>query len=100
MILGLVIECLGDLVVVLISLEFGDVFFIDEIYWLNCLVEEVLYLVMEDFCLDIVIGKGLSVCFVCLDLFLFMLVGVMIRVGFLFFFLCDCFGVLSCLEYY
>lgn len=61
-ILGLVLDKLGDLVGVLISLEFNDVFFIDEIYWLSFVVEEYLYFVMEDYCIDIMIDKGFLVC--------------------------------------
>lgn len=83
MIFGFVIERSGDLVVILMVLELGDVLFIDEIYRFYRLIEEVLYFVMEDFCLDIVIGKGFFVCLVWFDFFFFMLVGVMMRVGFL-----------------
>lgn len=56
MISGFVIECLGDLVVILNELEVGDVLFIDEIYWLFRVVEEMFYLVMEDFYVDIMVG--------------------------------------------
>lgn len=97
---GLVIEWLGDLVIILISFELGDVLFIDEIYCLLRVIEEILYLVMEDYCLDIVIGIGLIVCFVCLDLLLFILIGVIIWVGFLLVLFRDCFGVIDYLEFY
>lgn len=53
---GLVIEWVGDLVVILNELEFGDVLFIDEIYCLLWVVEEMLYFVMEDFYIDIMVG--------------------------------------------
>lgn len=74
--------------------------FIDEIYRLSSVVEEVLYFVMEDFFLDIIIGKGDEVRSIWIDLLLFILVGVMIRVGSLMGLLRDCFGVYFRLEYY
>lgn len=99
-IFGLVFECFGDFVVLLINLEVGDVLFVDEIYCFLFIVEEVLYLVMEDFQLDIMIGEGFVVCFIKLDLLLFILVGVIICVGMLINLLCDCFGIVQCLEFY
>lgn len=92
--LGLVIVKVGDFVVILINLELWDVLFIDEIYWFLFVIEEVFYLVMEDFCFDLVIGEGLFVCIVWIDLLFFILVGVIIWVGLLVIFLCDWFGVL------
>ncbi|MEH7568006.1 Holliday junction branch migration DNA helicase RuvB [Priestia megaterium] len=97
---GPAIERPGDLAAVLTSLEPGDVLFIDEIHRLNRSVEEVLYPAMEDFCLDIVIGKGPSVRSVRLDLPPFTLVGATTRAGLLSSPLRDRFGVLSRLEYY
>lgn len=97
---GPAIERPGDLAAVLTSLEPGDVLFIDEIHRLNRSVEEVLYPAMEDFCLDIVIGKGPSARSVRLDLPPFTLVGATTRAGLLSSPLRDRFGVLSRLEYY
>ena len=78
----------------------GDVLFIDEIHRLHRSIEEVLYPAMEDFCLDIVIGKGPSARSVRLDLPPFTLVGATTRAGALSAPLRDRFGVLSRLEYY
>ena len=97
---GPAIERPGDLAAVLTSLEPGDVLFIDEIHRLNRSVEEVLYPAMEDFCLDIVIGKGPSARSVRLDLPPSTLVGATTRAGLLSSPLRDRFGVLSRLEYY
>jgi len=97
---GPAIERPGDLAAVLTALEPGDVLFIDEIHRLPRTVEEVLYPAMEDFCLDIVIGKGPSARSVRLDLPPFTLVGATTRAGALSAPLRDRFGVLSRLEYY
>lgn len=97
---GPAIERPGDLAAILSSLEPGDVLFIDEIHRLNRVVEEVLYPAMEDFCLDIVIGKGPSARSVRLDLPPFTLVGATTRAGMLSAPLRDRFGVLCRLEYY
>lgn len=97
---GPAIERPGDLAAILTSLEPGDVLFIDEIHRLNRVVEEVLYPAMEDFCLDIVIGKGPTAKSVRLDLPPFTLVGATTRAGLLSSPLRDRFGVLSRLEYY
>jgi holliday junction DNA helicase RuvB len=72
---GPAIERPGDLAAILTALEPGDVLFIDEIHRLQRTIEEVLYPAMEDFCLDIVIGKGPSARSVRLDLPPFTLVG-------------------------
>nr|WGD96381.1 hypothetical protein P5642_01845 [Bacillus subtilis] len=72
---GLLLKGLGDLAAILTALEPGDVLFIDEIHRLHRSIEEVLYPAMEDFCLDIVIGKGPSARSVRLDLPPFTLVG-------------------------
>ncbi|OIJ21954.1 Holliday junction DNA helicase RuvB [Anaerobacillus alkalidiazotrophicus] len=97
---GPAIERPGDLAAILTSLEPGDVLFIDEIHRLNRVVEEVLYPAMEDFCLDIVIGKGPTARSVRLDLPPFTLIGATTRAGLLSSPLRDRFGVLSRLDYY
>ncbi len=97
---GPAIERPGDLAAILTALEPGDVLFIDEIHRLPRAVEEVLYPAMEDFCLDIVIGKGPQARSVRLDLPPFTLVGATTRAGALSAPLRDRFGVLSRLEYY
>jgi Holliday junction DNA helicase RuvB len=97
---GPAIERPGDLAAILSGLEPGDVLFIDEIHRLNRIVEEVLYPAMEDFCLDIVIGKGPTARSVRLELPPFTLVGATTRAGMLSAPLRDRFGVLARLEYY
>jgi holliday junction DNA helicase RuvB len=97
---GPAIERPGDLAAILTALEPGDVLFIDEIHRLPRSIEEVLYPAMEDFCLDIVIGKGPSARSVRLDLPPFTLVGATTRAGALSAPLRDRFGVLCRLEYY
>lgn len=97
---GPAIERAGDLAAILSALEPGDVLFIDEIHRLPRTIEEVLYPAMEDFCLDIVIGKGPSARSIRLDLPPFTLIGATTRAGALSAPLRDRFGVLSRLEYY
>ncbi|MBW8348233.1 Holliday junction branch migration DNA helicase RuvB [Bacillus sp. IITD106] len=97
---GPAIERPGDLAAILTSLEPGEVLFIDEIHRLPRAIEEVLYPAMEDFCLDIVIGKGPESRSVRLDLPPFTLVGATTRAGAVSAPLRDRFGVLSRLEYY
>jgi Holliday junction DNA helicase RuvB len=97
---GPAIERPGDLAAILTALEPGDVLFIDEIHRLPRSIEEVLYAAMEDFCLDIVIGKGPGARSVRLDLPPFTLVGATTRAGAISAPLRDRFGVLSRLEYY
>lgn len=97
---GPAIERAGDLAAILTNLQQGDVLFIDEIHRLNRSVEEVLYPAMEDFCLDIMIGKGPSARSVRLDLPAFTLVGATTRAGRLSSPLRDRFGVVSRLQYY
>ena len=97
---GPAIEKAGDLAAILSSLEPGDVLFIDEIHRLNRAVEEVLYPALEDYCLDIVIGKGPSARTLRLDLAPFTLIGATTRAGMLSAPLRDRFGVLFRLEYY
>ncbi|MBT2646928.1 Holliday junction branch migration DNA helicase RuvB [Bacillus sp. ISL-34] len=97
---GPAIERPGDLAAILSALEPGDVLFIDEIHRLPRAVEEVLYPAMEDFCLDIVVGKGPEARSIRIDLPPFTLVGATTRAGSLSAPLRDRFGVLSRLEYY
>ncbi len=97
---GPAIERPGDLAAILTNLQPGDVLFIDEIHRLNRAVEEVLYPAMEDFTLDIIIGKGPSARSIRLDLPPFTLVGATTRIGNLSAPLRDRFGVVSRLEYY
>lgn len=90
----------GDLAAILTNLEEGDVLFIDEIHRLNRAVEEVLYPALEDFELDIVVGKGPAARSIRLDLPRFTLVGATTRTGLLTGPLRDRFGVLFRLQYY
>lgn len=97
---GPAIEKPGDLASILSSLQEGDILFVDEIHRLNRQVEEVLYPAMEDFAVDIVIGKGTSVRTLRLDLPHFTLIGATTRAGLLTAPLRDRFGVINRLEYY
>jgi len=97
---GPALERAGDLASILTNLEPGDVLFIDEIHRLNRVVEEVLYPAMEDFKLDIVVGKGPAARSLRLDLPPFTLVGATTRAGLLTSPLRDRFGVQSRLDYY
>lgn len=97
---GPAIERPGDLAAILTSLEPGEVLFIDEIHRLPRAIEEVLYPAMEDYCLDIVIGKGPEARSVRLELPPFTLVGATTRAGAVSAPLRDRFGVLCRLEYY
>ncbi|HEX7055620.1 MAG TPA: Holliday junction branch migration DNA helicase RuvB [Bacilli bacterium] len=97
---GPAIERPGDLAAILTNLQDGDVLFIDEIHRLHRTVEEVLYPAMEDFSLDIMIGKGPSARSVRLDLPNFTLIGATTRAGLLSSPLRDRFGVVSRLEFY
>lgn len=97
---GPAIERPGDLAAILTALEPGEVLFIDEIHRLPRAIEEILYPAMEDFCLDIIIGKGPSARSVRLDLPPFTLVGATTRQGAISAPLRDRFGVLCRLEYY
>ncbi len=94
------IEKSGDLAGILSTLEAGDILFIDEIHRLPKVVEEVLYPAMEDFCIDIVIGKDTGVRSIRLDLPPFTLVGATTRAGDLSSPLRDRFGIVSKLDYY
>ena len=97
---GPAIEKPGELAAVLNNLKEHDVLFIDEIHRLNRQVEEVLYPAMEDFAIDIVIGKGASARSIRLDLPPFTLIGATTRAGMLTAPLRDRFGMLNHLEFY
>lgn len=97
---GPAIERPGDMAAVLNNLNEGDILFIDEIHRLGKLVEEVLYPAMEDFVLDIVIGKGPAAKSIRIDLPKFTLIGATTRSGLLSAPLRDRFGVISRLELY
>lgn len=97
---GPAIERQGDLVALLTNLEPKDVLFIDEIHRLNRTVEEILYPAMEDFAVDIVIGKGPGARALRLDLPPFTLIGATTRSGMLTSPLRDRFGVIERLEFY
>lgn len=94
------IERSGDLAAILSSLEPGDVLFIDEIHRMPKAVEEVLYPAMEDFTLDLVVGKDSSTRSIQIDLPPFTLIGATTRAGDLSSPLRDRFGIISKLEYY
>ena len=97
---GPAIEKAGDLAAILTNLDEHDVLFIDEIHRLSRSVEEVLYSAMEDYALDIIIGKGPSARSVRIDLPKFTLVGATTRAGALAAPLRDRFGIVSRLKYY
>ena len=97
---GPAIEKPGEMAAILNNLQEGDILFIDEIHRLNRQVEEVLYPAMEDFAIDIMIGKGTSARSVRLDLPKFTLVGATTRAGLLTAPLRDRFGVIQHLEFY
>lgn len=97
---GPAIERAGDLAAILTNLNENDVLFIDEIHRINRTVEEVLYPAMEDYCLDIIIGKGPSARSIRLDLPKFTLIGATTRAGMLTNPLRDRFGVICKLDYY
>jgi Holliday junction DNA helicase RuvB len=97
---GPAIERPGDLAAILTNLSEGDVLFIDEIHRLNRSVEEILYPAMEDYALDIIIGKGPSARSIRLDLPKFTLIGATTRAGLLTSPLRDRFGVICHLDMY
>ena len=97
---GPAIEKPGEMAAILNNLQEGDVLFVDEIHRLNRQVEEVLYPAMEDYAIDIMIGKGASARSIRLDLPKFTLVGATTRVGMLTAALRDRFGVIHRLEFY
>lgn len=97
---GPAIEKPGEMAAILNNLQEGDVLFVDEIHRLNRQVEEVLYPAMEDYSIDVVIGKDTSARSIRLDLPKFTLVGATTRVGMLTAPLRDRFGVIERLQYY
>lgn len=97
---GPALERPGDMAAVLNSLNEGDILFIDEIHRLNRMIEEILYPAMEDFVIDIMIGKGPGARSVRLDLPRFTLIGATTRIGLLTAPLRDRFGVVQRLEPY
>ena len=97
---GPAIEKPGEMAAILNNLQEGDVLFVDEIHRLNRQVEEVLYPAMEDYAIDIMIGKGASARSIRLDLPKFTLVGATTRAGMLTAPLRDRFGVMHRLEFY
>lgn len=97
---GPAIEKPGEMAAILNNLDEGDLLFVDEIHRLNRQVEEVLYPAMEDYCIDVMIGKGSSARSVRLDLPRFTLVGATTRAGLLSAPLRDRFGMIHHLEFY
>lgn len=97
---GPAIEKPGEMAAILNNLQEGDILFVDEIHRLNRQVEEVLYPAMEDFAIDIMIGKGASARSIRLDLPRFTLVGATTRAGMLTAPLRDRFGVMNRMEFY
>jgi len=97
---GPAIEKPGDMAAILSGLEEGDILFVDEIHRLNRVIEEILYPAMEDFAIDIVIGKGAGARSVRIDLPKFTLIGATTRIGLLTAPLRDRFGVIQRLEPY
>lgn len=97
---GPALERVGDIASILTNLEPGDVLFVDEIHRMNRVIEEVLYPAMEEFALDIVIGKGPSARTVRLDLPRFTLIGATTRMSLISSPLRDRFGAVHRLEYY
>ncbi|MFH1612762.1 MAG: Holliday junction branch migration DNA helicase RuvB [bacterium] len=97
---GPVLEKSADIAAILTNLEQGDVFFIDEIHRLNKVVEEVLYSAMEDFKLDIIIGKGPGARSIKIDLPFFTLIGATTKAGLLTSPLRNRFGITERLDFY
>lgn len=97
---GPAIEKPGEIAAILNNLQEGDILFVDEIHRLNRQVEEVLYPAMEDFCIDIMIGKGSSARSIRLELPKFTLIGATTRAGMLTAPLRDRFGMIHRLEFY
>ncbi|MFZ5646821.1 MAG: Holliday junction branch migration DNA helicase RuvB [Bacillota bacterium] len=97
---GPAIERPGDLAAILTNLDAGDVLFIDEVHRLSRPVEEILYPAMEDYAIDIIIGKGPGARSIRLDLPSFTMIGATTRAGMITSPLRDRFGVISRLDYY
>ncbi len=97
---GPAIERPGDMAAILNNLNHGDVLFIDEIHRINRMIEEVLYPAMEDYAIDIVIGKGPAARSIRIDLPRFTLIGATTRIGLITAPMRDRFGVIQKLELY
>ncbi|MCX6809567.1 MAG: Holliday junction branch migration DNA helicase RuvB [Candidatus Berkelbacteria bacterium] len=97
---GPAIERAGDLVSILTNLEDADILFIDEIHRLNKVVEEILYPAMEEYAIDVVIGKGPSAKILRVDLPHFTLIGATTRVSMISSPMRDRFGIIHCLDFY
>lgn len=97
---GPAIERAGDLVSILTNLEDGDILFIDEIHRLNKIVEEVLYPAMEDYAVDLVIGKGPSAKTLRVDLPKFTLIGATTRMSMISSPMRDRFGIVQSMDFY
>jgi Holliday junction DNA helicase RuvB len=97
---GPAVEKVGDLGAILTNMEDGDILFIDEIHRLNKLIEEVLYPAMEDYALDIIVGKGPSARTIRLDLPKFTLIGATTRIDLISSPLLNRFGITHRLDYY
>lgn len=97
---GPAIERPGDIAAILNNLQHGDILFVDEIHRMSRQVEEVLYSAMEDYCIDIVVGKGPAAKSIRLSLPKFTLIGATTRAGMLSAPLRDRFGIIQRLEYY
>jgi len=97
---GPAIERAGDLISILTSLEDSDIIFIDEIHRLNKVIEEVLYPAMEDYCVDLVIGKGPSAKTLRVDLPRFTLIGATTRISLISSPMRDRFGIVQPLDFY
>ncbi|MDF1498428.1 MAG: Holliday junction branch migration DNA helicase RuvB [Patescibacteria group bacterium] len=97
---GPAIEKVGDLGAILTNMEEGDILFIDEIHRLNKLIEEILYPAMEDYALDIIVGKGPSARTIRLDLPKFTLIGATTRIDLISSPLLNRFGISQRLEFY
>lgn len=97
---GPAIERPGDIAAILNNLQHGDILFIDEIHRMSRQVEEVLYSAMEDYCIDIIVGKGPAAKSIRLSLPKFTLIGATTRAGMLSSPLRDRFGIIQRLEYY
>ena len=97
---GPAIEKPGDIAAILNNLQSGDILFIDEIHRISRHIEEVLYSAMEDYCIDIIVGKGPAAKSIRLSLPKFTLIGATTRAGMLSAPLRDRFGIIQRLEYY
>lgn len=97
---GPALERAGDMAAVLTNIEAREILFVDEIHRLSRVIEEILYPAMEDFCLDIIIGKGPGARSLRIDLPPFTLIGATTRAGLVSLPLRDRFGIISRLDYY